>query len=227
MVSKVQERIFAETAAKLLATDWRLVDVPEPPDFEVWCDGQRFGLEIRQVFADQEAYYGSPRKRQEASNRRIVALLARRYYELGGPPVSVKFLGGLSRDDVDDLAKQIFRSAPRYPGSSITFEAVGVKVFVTPLSANFDAYSRWLLVKDRVGWLRSISSVELQHAVDRKAANLGLYKQKYQSTDLLLVADRTFNSGRLDAFDNLTVENPGFRAIYFMSYPESVKHVGY
>ena len=140
--------------------------------------------------------------------------------------MSAKFLGDLSHDHVDDLAKQMYRSTPRYPGSSITFEAVGVKVFVTPLPANFDTYSRWLLVNDRVGWLRGIRAVELQRAIDKKAANLGLYKQKYQSTDLLLVADRTFNSGRLDASDNLAVQNPGFRVIYFMSYPESVRHVG-
>src|SRR5258705_7445923 len=114
------------------------------------------------------------------------------------------------------------RSAPRYPGSRVEFEAVGVKGFLTPLSSNFDSYSRWLLVNDRVGWLRDIRSVELQRAVDKKAANLALYKQKYRSTALLLVADRTFNSGRLAMSDNLAVQNPGFRAIYFMSYPESV-----
>lgn len=225
-VKKAQERIFGEAAAKLLVADWQIIDIPEPLDFEVLCDGERFGLEVRQVFIDQEADYGSPRKYQEAGNRKIVARLAKRYYELGGSPVSAKFLGGLSHCCIDDLAKQMCSLAPQYPGSHIEFATASMKVFLTPLPVTFGAYSRWILVNDSVGWLRDITPLELQHAVDKKADKLASYKQKYPSIDLLLVADRIFNSGRLAACDNLTVENPGFRTIYFMSYPESIQRVG-
>jgi hypothetical protein len=55
---------------------------------------------------------------------------------------------------------------------------------------------------------------------------LPLYKQEYEIIKLLLVADRSFNSGKLIDVDQLAVSNPGFRAIYFMSYPESIQHVG-
>jgi hypothetical protein len=37
---------------------------------------------------------------------------------------------------------------------------------------------------------------------------------------------KTFNSGKLVGADDLLVNNPGFRAIYIMSYPESIQRVG-
>ena len=81
-------------------------------------------------------------------------------------------------------------------------------------------------VNDRVGWLRRTTAADLQHAINRKEANLPLYKQKYDNIELLLVADRTFNSGKLVDTNDLVVSNPEFRAIYFMSYPDSIQGVG-
>ena len=60
----------------------------------------------------------------------------------------------------------------------------------------------------------------------KKAKNLPRYHSPYSEIDLLLVADRTYNSGRLEGIDGLKVENRGFRAIYFMSYLESIHRVG-
>jgi hypothetical protein len=226
MVSKVKERIYAEAAATLLNADWLLVDIPEPLDFEVRSAEEEFGLEVRQVFVDAEATFGSPSKRRESKNVQAVSALAKRYYASGGSPISAKFLGAISIVEVQALVDSIVTAAPTYPGPNATIETQGVQVFMTPLPASWSDYSRWVFVNDRVGWLKRTTTADLQHAVDRKQINLPLYKRKYENIDLLLVADRSFNSGKLIDADHLAVSNPGFRAIYFMSYPESIQRVG-
>lgn len=226
MVSKVQERIYAESAIKLLAVDWQLAEIPEPLDFEVRANGLAFGLEIRQVFVDVEQSFGSPAKRAESTNTRSIIALASRYYALGGLPISAKFLGSLSSVETESFAQELAAIAPSYPGESAIEHIQGVKVFMNPLPLDWGNYSRWVYVDDRVGWVRNPTDRELQEAVNRKEISLHLYKQKYEDVDLLLVADRSFNSGRLQNCDNLRVSNPGFRAIYFLSYPESIQPVG-
>jgi hypothetical protein len=225
MVSKVQERIYCEAAAKLLGVDWTLFDIPEPPDFEVREDEQVFGLEVRQVFTEEDETIGSSSKRKESHNQRIITGLVDLYYSRGGPPVSAKFLGQLASAPPDTLVDEMLRT--REPGAvNRVFEIDRLKVFLTFLPATAQPYRRWVHVSDRVGWARSVTSDELQRAVDRKADRLDLYLEKYRVIDLLLVADRIFNSGRLTATDGLGVRNPGFRAVYFLSYPESVVRVG-
>jgi hypothetical protein len=117
-------------------------------------------------------------------------------------------------------------SAPVHPGPSTTIKAPRVKVYMTPLPVSFARYSRWTFVNDKVGWPRSVSASDLQHAINRKAGNLTLYMQKYDNIELLLVADREFNSGKLIQGNLPALSNPGFRKIYFMSYPDSIQLVG-
>ena len=226
MASKVQERIYAEAAAALLKIEWLLIEIPEPLDFEVRTASETFGLEVRQIFVDAETEFGSPAKRNESEKVKDILALSMRYYESGGRPILAKFLGQMSPATNKALIELMVSAAPTYPGPSKTIDAHGVKVFMTPLPASFLNYSRWFFVNDRVGWLKQITVADLQYAINRKEANLGLYKQKFDNIDLLLVADRTFNSGKLVEADDLVVNNPGFRTIYFMSYPESIQRVG-
>lgn len=225
MVSKVQERIYAEAAIKLLKVDWQLIDIPEPLDFEIRSIGSKFGLEIRQIFIDTEQNFGSQAKRQESQNVRVVRELVKRYYAIGGKPISAQFLGSLLSIEPKYFAAELAASAPSYPGKSKVQQLQGVKVFMKPLPLGWSRYSRWVYVDDRVGWLVPSTGTDLQQAVDRKQENLPLYKQKYDDIDLLLVADRTFNSGKLYSLGDLRVSNPGFRTIYFLSYPEAIQRV--
>lgn len=226
MASKTQERIYAEFAIKLLTVDWQLSEIPEPLDFEVQANGLAFGLEIRQVFVDREQRFGSPAKRKESKNAGAIIDLANHYYALGGIPISAKFLGSLSTIEVKAFAHELVAIAPSYPGENAIQYIQGVKVFMTPLPLDWGNYSRWFYVDDRVGWVKNPSNQELQEAVNRKKEKLRLYKQKYKDIDLLLVADRSFNSGKFQGGENLRVSNPGFRTIYFLSYPESIQRVG-
>lgn len=116
MVNKVQERVFAETAATLLAADWTLHDIPEPLDFEVQTTTESFGLEVRQIFVDIETSFGSAAKREEMKNIRAISCLAKKYYESGGPPVFAQFLGTISIIGSDELLRSMLEYAPRYLG---------------------------------------------------------------------------------------------------------------
>ncbi len=226
MASKVQERIYAEKAIELLAVNWALADIPEPPDFEVQSGASRFGLEICQVFVGRENSYGSPQKRGEASNSSLVSKLAEQYYELDGRPINAKVFGSLSNENILPIAQALVNSAPPSPWKNASICFGGIKVFVTALPASMTRYSRWTMAGDRVGWARQVSSNALQAAIDKKYERLQLYKEKYAEIDLLLVADRTFNSGRLLPPEVFDITNPGFRSVYFLSYPESIVQVG-
>jgi hypothetical protein len=226
MASKVQERIYAERAIKLLAADWTLSNIPEPLDFEARAGSYRFGLEVRQVFAGGEKTYGSPLRRNESINDGLIYSLAEQYYAAGGRPITAQVLGNLSKADIEQTAQRMSAGAPLLPWDSTAFHLNEMQVYMTTLPSSLDRYSRWTVVGDHVGWAREITRDELQAAVERKKRNLALYKAKYSDIDLLLVADRIFNSGRLVQADGITIDNPGFRNVYFMSYPESVHRVG-
>jgi hypothetical protein len=128
-------------------------------------------------------------------------------------------------EEIEKIPELIINNAPIYPHSAKELILSRVKIQMTPLQASFGNYSRWLLVDDRVGWTREVTSTDLQSAINKKAVKLRLYKQKYTDIDLLLVADRTFNSGKLLPAHNLVIQNPGFRRIYFLSYPEAIECV--
>lgn len=226
MVSKVQERIYVEAAVKLLKVDWKINEIPEPLDFEVQSPEGIFGMEVRQIFVDDEEIFGSPAKRGESNNIKVIKKLAKSYYAAGGVPIFAKFLGSFATVDMNSLVNFIVASAPVYPGGNVTIETQGVKVFMTSLLPAWTDYSRWVFVNDRVGWVRPISTNDLQQAVNRKQEHLPSYKKKYENIDLLLVADRLFNSGKLFNTGLLRVSNPGFRTIYFLSYPYDIKNVG-
>lgn len=226
MVSKVRERLYAESAAQLLDIDWSFGEISEPLDFEVRSAHEVFGLEVRQVFADGEATFGSLSRRAESGNQSRIRDIASRYYSQGGRPLSVKFLGALATAEIQPLVERMLREAPATPFERHTISVGGIKVFLTTVPEYLGNYQYWVCVDDRVGWVREVTNKDLQHAVDRKGDKLSLYLTKYPTVDLLLVADRTVNSGRLSSADSLSVKNPGFRAIYFLSYPESITRVG-
>lgn len=232
MSIKEQERIYAEEAIKLLKEDWTLVDIPEPLDFGVRSKNFEFGLEITQVYDGgkksdtspiKKISDGSLMKKNESKNSRLIDALAKRYYEIGGCPIKVYVLGVLSSERIEQIADQLmFDSALLLEGQRTSFCANKVKVYVTRLPLHFDHYSRWTMVDDHVGWVRQVTSGDLQAVINKKRENLVYYKKKYSDVDLLLVADRTFNSGRLILPECITIENPGFRSVYFLSYPESI-----
>lgn len=168
---------MAEEAAKLLAVDWEIIDILEPPDFEIRSDGETFGLEIREIFVDGEAAYGSPLRKAESDHRALVRAVARRYYEAGGTPLYLKILGRLSRSSLDEVVQKLLSLAPdnavsEFPSTDVVDKVAGVKLFLKPLPASFERYSRWTLLTDQIGWVREVTIDDLQHAIEKKASRL-------------------------------------------------------
>jgi hypothetical protein len=225
MASKEKERIYAESAARLLGQTWQLVEIPEPVDFEVRSSGAIFGLEVRQVFADTESSFGSPARRQENENQKLAASMARLYVAQGGKPATVRLVGDLRGVASEDLVRQAIAHCPTEVFGKSRFQHGHLTVHISALPPDHEPPAWWLYVNDHVGWVRDATKEELQHAIDRKLDRLPSYKQKYARIDLLLVADRTLNSGRMRLAENLRVSNPGFHAIYFLSYPEAAIRV--
>ena len=172
MVSKLQERIFAEEAAKLLDAQWEIVDISEPPDFEIRTAGETFGLEVRQIFIDSERPYGSHMKRDESKRLLNLRSIAQRYYEVGGEPIHVKVLGSLLNNNIDVVVRELVRCRPVYCGPESLLHDTelyigGTKLFLKALPASFAGYSRWISINDHGGWVRDVQATDLQPAVDR------------------------------------------------------------
>ncbi|MFO0774066.1 MAG: hypothetical protein U0172_05305 [Nitrospiraceae bacterium] len=226
MASKSVERMHAECAVKLLGKDWRLAEIEEPVDFEVHTSGASFGLEVTQVFVDGARNPSSSVKREESLNAKAIKKLADGYYGKGGRRVLARFGGPLQRIVADDLIAAMLNRQPSCENEQVSFSVGAVKVYLTALPEAVGDDRHWLCVSDRVGWVREATQRDLQPAVDRKAGKMESYRKKFQDVVLLLVADRIFNSGRLQVGEGLSVKNPGFKAIYFLSYPEAIIQVG-
>lgn len=224
MVNKVNERLYAESAARLLGFEWELIDIEEPLDFEVKVGNETFGLEVRQVFIDAESSSGSKSKQNESKNQKRASALAKMYKAKGGPPINVKFLGSLQSISDDELIAEIIANCPSSPNADKRLELNGLIIFLTTLPLDYNN-TVWSCIDDRVGWVGAATSNTLQDAVNKKQGKLPSYLQKYSNIVLLLVADRTLNSGKLSTSQAITVVNPGFSAIYFLSYPEDVIRV--
>jgi hypothetical protein len=157
-----------------------------------------------------------------------VRAVARRYYEAGGTPLYLKILGRLSRSSLDEVVQKLLSLAPdnavsEFPSIDVVDKVAGVKLFLKRLPASFKRYSRWTLLTDQVGWVREVTIDDLQHAIEKKASRLRLYRDRYERTILLLVANRRFRSGKIRApARTVPVENLGFSSIYFMSRLESI-----
>lgn len=224
MASKVLERIHAESASRLLGEGWNLVEIPEPLDFEVHRGENIFGLEHTQVFKGQVGASGSAEKRNESGRQRMLAQLARSYYQAGGVPIRAQFLGSLPVETVG-LVQSMVQNAPDQEFERQVFKVGALKVFITRIPNSFGHYNRWDLVNDAVGWVGSTSHELLQAAIDAKQPKLAAYHEKYEDIELLLVADRILNSGKLRLTEVPLLRNPGFRRILFLSYPESIHQI--
>ncbi|MGQ5523403.1 hypothetical protein ACUHMQ_09090 [Chitinimonas sp. PSY-7] len=248
MANKDQERAYAQKAAELLPQNWEIIDIPEPPDFEIKYNGNTFGLEIRQVFnrennicdepdedkqktniCDDEIGTGSPTKYREVLNSRKINRLAKLYYQSNGKPIRAVFHGNLLEANMREVLDYLLKLPSTYPTPPEFHTVSNLTVHIIPLpnDGKSSGYPHWQYVDDRVGWVGQVSPEILQNAIDRKAQKLDSYKKKYNIIDLLLVADHRFNSGKLDINESTDFElnNPGFRNIYFLSFPDSIKQI--
>lgn len=215
---KARERRYAEAAARMLGTDWRLGE-RETPDFLV-VDGERtFGLEVSSVFVGDADEHGNVARRREGALVGLLEQARREYEDSGGVSLRVKVSGRYSCADMGDLVVRLRQQdLDKVPlGHSVRFDLTEtVKIHATRAFR-----PDWLDVETRVGWVVPDSGCLIQRAIDAKADLLSAYRvEAGEDIRLLLVADRHLNSGRIKAGPDTHVETRGFDVVYFISFPE-------
>ena len=223
---KARERYMALEAAKLLARQWVLSD-HEAPDFIVTEDGERFGLELCEVFSGRETRKGSARKDQEVRVQRCIDRLRKQDEAETGTPLSVRLVGCLSHENLKglvpallalDLASERQDHLTRF---SLDESEASLSVHVCRA---LPGHARWFSVNDRVGWVDRNPTPRIQAAVDAKAAHLARYRARTGLPEqrLLLFCDATTNSGKLRVGSGVEIDPSGLDAVYFFTYPDAV-----
>lgn len=219
---KNRERSFAEAASKGLGEAWHLENIAEPLDFIVHpAGGASFGLEVTELNDSPLDGGGSSlmeaRGRQQWNLREIV----RKYYDSGGRPVRVNFLGDLS--DPETIADSLLREGAALGLTEVIINSENVKMWVLPLPSDqkeFHRYERWQVAD--AGFVREIGIEAVELAIEKKALCLNAYRKKADSVDLLLVIDRTTAAGRFTVPHTASLATCGFRRIILLNYPLGV-----
>ena len=224
---KIEEKLYAECASALLCESWVIQesdDEHEWPDLLISTANATFGLEVRKLYADEDTH-GSRLREDESSNMSLLRQVATNYYKKDVPPVSVQFYGCPDNPNriVEDLAI-IVPSMHTWEQKKVTC-GNHYWMFMHRLPDECGKYCRWKVVSDSVGWVGHIDQPVVLSAVHKKAVNLVKYKKHINDVRLLLVCDRTMNSGKYLFGIYHDIENSGFDHIYLLSYPDEIYHL--
>jgi len=219
------ERFYLDRFQALAGWD-RIFEDSERPDFLARTKDGVLGVEVTQLFKD-DGEYGSALKEGEERNSRFLITLARAYYSDGGEPILVTAL--LPNTPPDDkipyFVRRLKRHRPRKVMERARFEAYlkpGPKtvMYVTSLPADFVEYKRWQCTTDSTGWVRRISREMLVSKMAEKARSLSQYRKSADRIVLLIVVDRTKNSGMLELEGDATpLPNHGFDEVHLLIDP--------
>ncbi len=223
---KEGERFFVEKAAELLGKGWCLDPDRETPDFIVSEGADQFGLEVCEIFTGPQDEIGAHMKRAESETQRAVNALRREYEAKESIPLIVKFVGDMYDENRAVVLRALIEkdlSAKPFGHQDIIEADEGkakLHVHVTrALQAN------WFSVNDRVGPVDRSPIDRINKEIEKKSEKLPRYKECTGLDDirLLVVANRIMNSGKLSLQEHPALDLRGFRVLYFLSYPESVK----
>jgi hypothetical protein len=217
-LKKRLERFFVEEAAKSLRKAWSIGPDREHPDFLVTEGAQQFGLEVAEIFqrATKASRFGHEGDGiQHPAERWSPSAVSNNI------PLSVKFVGNIKAATIATvipaLVAEDFASKPL--GHHVVIDVTNrLRVFATKAIR-----ADWFSVNDRVGWVNSNPTTLIADLIKMKSEKLPKYMEAAgPDMRLLIVADRTYNSGKLMLEDCPSLNLRGFRAVYFFSYPESV-----
>jgi hypothetical protein len=147
--------------------------------------------------------------------------LASAYYAAGGLPITVTALLPLRHDQ--DHAAVVRRL--RMARSSTLWKQRVVRLrdsayYVTSLPDEAGEYRLWRCVNNSVGWVGRLSPSVLESRIRLKARKLPEYRQTVNRVALLLVVDRTRESGMLEWPAEATrLAGHGFDAVFLYVHP--------
>lgn len=224
---KEKERFWAEQAARHLSAAWTLDSDREAPDFVVTDGDAQFGLEVTELFVGHQGHGGSIAKARESLTQRSVNELRREYEAISSIPLVVKFVGNMEVDNLRTVVPALV--AHDLPSKPIGYRFVHDTTVDHPLRAPLRVHVTkalrpdWFSINDRVGFVERNPYHLIAAAIEGKAKELARYQAAAGSdVRLLVVADRTMNSGKLLLRGDTPFDLHGFSAVYFLSYPEGV-----
>lgn len=222
------ELIYAKALAKLLAEQWEVTPSPNEkdwPDLLVVSGTKKFGLEVRELYPD-EGDKGSKKKENEAINRKIIQKLSGDYYSNNCIPVKVDLLGDISR--YDKILSALIQEAPNmFEMEQKRIQPYsGCIVYIRRLPNCISEYRRWSYVSDSIGWGRIMGEDIIDRAIAIKSKKLVRYQKNVSDVRLVLVSDRTCNSGKDRLVDDFVCNCRGFKKIYYLSYPVEAWCIG-
>ena len=214
---KQTERYWAEQAAFKLGQRWHLEDRLQP-DFLVTGPGGQFGLEVTECHRGPITKQGSQLRRQEQANHEWLALIRIMVERETGLNLHLRYYGIATDRARAEIVAAIFgavRSAGGVLKVDHRFEDGRVWAFETH-AASWNFASDW-------GCDFSTDGAEVQRAIDAKVKKLAAYRQACRDVRLLVMAFRMYGSGKIELTDNFNPNLQGFNALYFFSYPSSVR----
>jgi hypothetical protein len=229
MASKVQERIYVEAFLRGIGCQHAIIEERESPDFLISENGQRFGLEVSQVFRDQALVddSGSAVKAVESRRSRFLCQLAADYYSAGGLPLNVHALitNPVASKDAG-LVHQLIRARPAIPWERIRVEIDGASLHLRALPPEAGHYTRWVAVDNSVGWHGLIGPEHILPVIQKKSACLARYRSIATRIELLLVIDTTRWSGMV-RWDPASAHPSahGFDALYLYFHPKGAVRI--
>ncbi|MBY6089508.1 hypothetical protein [Maritimibacter alkaliphilus] len=217
-LQKRQEENWARLAARELNVDWKLKRF-ERPDFSVLCNGLEFGLEVTECHIGILGRKGSSWRATEIHNRKLLDRARRDYESETGLILRLDYLGDATVKSMNELVAALL-NAPletlEVTDPKIEIHLSSAKVFVGRAINH-----QWVFVKDCVGWVSRDGSL-LQKVVDKKSEKLATYRESFRDVRLLVVSNRTSNSGKLKLESSYPLSLKGFDVVYFFSYPEKL-----
>lgn len=224
MASKVQERIFVEGFLQRCPDALSLIAERESPDFLMRDHRGEFGLEVAQAFRSN-GVAGSPAKAAESRRVKYLRGLASAYYQAGGMPLLVK---AILPDQPDFVLATLIeklkveRTDKPWERTSFVFSP-SAEFYLTALPAEAGEYKRWLCINNSVGWVGRLHADLLTPRIREKAAKINYYRQAANRVALLLVVDRTCESGMLQwRADEPPPHTVGFEMVYLYIHPFEV-----
>jgi len=218
---------YAKKTGELLGESWEVKSAPDEvnwPDLIVTTKSGKFGLEVREIYRD-ESSKGSIKKALEKKNLKKINKLASAYYNKTRPPIRVNFLGDIGHHDqlLNSITEEAGQLSEWEQKRIELYDGDGCVIYILKLPDPCGEYVRWNYVSDKVGKSSSINADIINKAISYKAENLQKYTREIPDVRLLLVSDRTFNSGKARLTDDINCDARGFKKLYYLSSPDEVR----
>ncbi|MEQ8286074.1 hypothetical protein [Thalassospira sp.] len=177
---KRDEHNFVLKASQLLNTQWKILEQREKPDFIIREDARTFGLEVREIFLNENQDKGGSSIKQTENHRsKQLERFARSFEKKSDLALHVRLLrksgaGNVSECELKELhealtAENLERRETGYQTQFLL--RCGTKVWVTK-----EFHSRWYILNDRVGWVSQDPIELIQAAINTKGKKLDTYR---------------------------------------------------